>query len=150
MKFKVWDKVRLTREAISHKLKESMSIKYSIVLWSTVDEVSADKMYLVNYIWYSEEDLELVPEEPEFEYGEEIEVFTYDNKLWKKKIFIYKIPWNVWCAYACVHWNNIDEYKKWYSFEVELWRTARKLKPQLTRKEIAEKFGVSEDFILVD
>lgn len=121
-------------------------MKYSIVLWSTVDEVSADKMYLVNYIWYNEEDLELVPEEPEFKYGEEIEV-TNDGNNWLKRIFITK---SKECRYVCVDYTCYNSFKNGRQYTVAFYDSARKLKPTLSRKEIAEKFWVGEDFVLID
>ena len=83
MKFNVGDKVRLTREAISYKLREQHTIKYSIILWEKITDISEwDNMILVDHIWYKTEYLELVPEEPEFDCWEEIEV-SHDKKRTK-------------------------------------------------------------------
>lgn len=46
-----------------------------------------DNMILVDHIWYKTEYLELVPEEPEFDYWEEIEV-SHDKKERNKRIFL--------------------------------------------------------------
>ena len=88
MKFKVGDVVRLTREAISYKLREQHTIKYSIILWEKITDISEwDDMILVDYIWYKAEHLELVPEEPEFKLWEEIEVKYEGDDKWSKPIF---------------------------------------------------------------
>lgn len=56
MKFNVGDKVRLTREAISYKLREQHTIKYSIILWEKITDISEwDDMILIDYIWYKTE-----------------------------------------------------------------------------------------------
>ena len=150
MKFKVGDKVRLTREAISYKLREQHTIKYSIILWEKITDISEwDDMISVDYIWYKTEYLELVPEEPEFEYWEEIEVGDEDWRR-EKRIFLLKIPWNVIDPYVVVEWGNNERFQFGGSYDVEVWRYARKPRSSLTRKEIAEKFWVSEDFVLVD
>ena len=105
-------------------------------------------MILVDYIWYKTEYLELVPEEPEFEEWEEIEV-SYDKKERDKRIFLTKLP-GAFDPYICVY--EIDEcfYGTGEKYRTQTYKYARKLRPSLTRKEIAEKFGVAEDFVLVD
>lgn len=150
MKFKVWDKVRLTRETLLRMRHDWLSL-----LWPSefvVVKVYWDKVFYedVDLLYIRDGCLELVPEEPEFEYGEKIEVWDWSSDKWYKRIFIYKIPWKVWIAYACVSKHKEGDFKSWKTFEVDLRKTVRKLRPQLTRKEIAEKFWVSGDFILIE
>lgn len=151
MKFKVGDRVRLTREGMRRMSAE----------WAYIDDIFVDgsmikriKDELVCVKWTNklihESHFELVPENPEFEYGEEIDVYSYYDKSWVKAIFISKIPWNVWCKHACVTPSTEEKFKTWETFEVQLWRTARKPCLQITRKEIAEKLWISEDFVLID
>lgn len=148
MKFNIGDKVRLTREAISYKLREQHTIKYSIILWEKITDISEwDNMILVDYIWYKTEYLELVPEEPEFDYWEEIEV-SHDKKERNKRIFLIKLA-DTFYPYTCVADGDECFYGTGEKCRTQTYKYARKLRPSLTRKEIAEKFWVSEDFELI-
>ena len=152
MKFKVWDKVRLTREAIEESVRRNWCVNYSAVIGWEVIRSDEDQSF-ISTAWQGypllNQDLELVPEEPEFEEGEMIEV-SDDWKEWERRIFLYYIP-NVPDKYLCVHKNYEGVYLQgWDRYYYQVWLYARKLKSQLTRKEIAEKFWVSEDFTLVD
>ena len=148
MKFNIGDKVRLTREAISYKLREQHTIKYSIILWEKITDISEwDDMILIDYIWYKTEYLELVPEEPEFEYWEEIEV-SHDKKERNKRIFLIKLV-DTFYPYTCVADGDECFYGTGEKYSTETYKYARKRRPSLTRKEIAEKFGVDEDFELI-
>ena len=152
MKFKVGDKVRLTRNAIEESVRKNWCVNYSAVIgWEVIrtDEtqsfISTDErgFPLLN------QDLELVPPKPEFEFGEEIEVGDDDWRR-EKRIFLLKIPWNVIDPYVVVEYGDNERFQFGESHDVEVWRFARKAPPKLSRKEIAEKFWVSEDFVLVD
>lgn len=148
MKFNIGDKVRLTREAISYKLREQHTIKYSIILWEKITDISEwDDMILVDYIWYKTEYLELVPEEPEFEEWEEIEV-SHDKKERNKRIFLIKLA-DTFYPYTCVAEGDECFYGTGEKYRTQTYKYARKRRPSLTRKEIAEKFGVDEDFELI-
>lgn len=148
MKFNIGDKVRLTREAISYKLREQHTIKYSIILWEKITDISEwDDMILVDYIWYKTEYLELVPEEPEFEEWEEIEV-SHNKKERNKRIFLIKLA-DTFYPYTCVADGDECFYGTGEKYRTQTYKYARKLRPSLTRKEIAEKFWVSEDFVLI-
>lgn len=148
MKFNVGDKVRLTREAISYKLREQHTIKYSIILWEKITDISEwDDMILVDYIWYKTEYLELVPEETEFESWEEIEV-SHDKRERNKRIFLIKLV-DTFYPYTCVADGDECFYGTGEKYRTQTYKYARKLRPSLTRKEIAEKFWVSEDFVLI-
>lgn len=97
-------------------------------------------------LWIPEKHLELVPEEPEFEYGEMIEVST-DNEHWLKRMFVAKSSTGM---HVCVNYTCEHAFINGRPYTTNFYKYARKLKPQLTRKEIAEKFWVNEDFTLVD
>lgn len=149
MKFKVGDKVRVTRDGLS-KQAESSFIKSYEISWWVIKKIVGDNILCPNNeYWYEEKYLELVPEEPEFEYWEEIEVGDDDWRR-KKRIFLLKIPWNVIDPYVVVERGSNERFQFGESYDVEVWRYARKPRSSLTRKEIAEKFGVAEDFVLVD
>jgi len=149
MKFKVGDKVRVTRDGLS-KQAESSFIKSYEISWWVIKKIVGDNILCPNNeYWYEEKYLELVPEEPEFEYWEEIEVGDEDWRR-KKRIFLLKIPWNVIDPYVVVERGSNERFQFGESYDVEVWRFARKPRSSLTRKEIAEKFWVSEDFVLVD
>ena len=106
-------------------------------------------MILVDYIWYKTEYLELVPEEPEFKYWEEIEVRDEIGGERKRVIFLCKTTANDTHQYitADISKKSFDNGAR---FNNNAWRFARKAPPKLSRKEIAEKFWVSENFVLVD
>ena len=149
MKFKVGDKVRVTRDGLS-KQAESSFIKSYEISWWVIKKIVGDNILCPNNeYWYEEKYLELVPEEPEFEYWEEIEVGDEDWRR-KKRIFLLKIPWNVIDPYVVVERGSNERFQFGESYDVEVWRFARNPRSSLTRKEIAEKFWVSEDFVLVD
>lgn len=86
-----------------------------------------------------------------FRYWEEIEV----SDTWVvryKEIFLAKREskhkWEYLCT-AIRLWKKFDSSEWW---QVKFWRYARNIRKTLTRKEIAKKFWVSEDFVsdLVD
>jgi len=149
MKFKVGDKVRVTRDGLS-KQAESSFVKSYEISWWVIKKIIGDNILCPNNeYWYEEKYLELVPEEPEFKYWEEIEVGDEDWRR-EKRIFLLKIPWNVIDPYVVVERGSNERFQFGESYDVEVWRFARKPRSSLTRKEIAEKFWVSEDFVLVN
>ena len=150
MKFKVGDKVRLTRKGI----KEIYGIwtdHNPVLIQGWVIEKIEDNLLSIGWTTklIHKDHFEPIPEETEFEYWEEIEVGDEDWRR-KKRIFLLKIPWNVIDPYVVVERGSNERFQFGESYDVEVWRFARKLRPSLTRKEIAEKFGVAEDFVLVD
>lgn len=90
--------------------------------------------------------LELVPEESEFKYGESIEV-SNNNENWYKRMFIAKSNSG---AYMGIDYSDPSGFVNGYTYTVWFYKYARKISLKLTRKEIAEKFWISEDFILVN
>ena len=149
MKFKVGDKVRATREGLAKQAENSFVKSYEISWW-TIKKIAGDAIYCPNNEYrYEEKYLELVPEEPEFEYGEAIEVKIDEWFPWVERPFIYFAKWNAIHPYITANINKA-QFDAWKKFDFQAFRYARKLKPQLTRKEIAEKFWVSEDFTLID
>lgn len=156
MKFKVGDMVRPTRDFLISWIEEIDSWEID---WGRPEYVEGFQVIKIenNFVYYEdseigfylESNLELVPEEPEFEYWEEIEVGDEDWRR-EKRIFLLKIPWNVIDPYVVVERGSNERFQFGESYDVEVWRFARKPRSSLTRKEIAEKFGVAEDFVLVD
>lgn len=149
MKFKVWDKVRVTREGLTKQADQSFVKSYEVSWW-TIKKIAGDKIYCPNNeYWYEEKFLELIPEEPEFKEGELIETRDEQNPR-LRRTYLTTIKWKDKNFYLCVSEASLERYKLWLSYNVCAWPYARKLKSQLTRKEIAEKFWVSEDFTLID
>lgn len=156
MKFKVGDMVRPTRDFLISWIEEIDSWEID---WGRPEYVEGFQVIKIenNFVYYEdseigfylESNLELVPEEPEFKYWEEIEVGDDDWRR-EKRIFLLKIPWNVIDPYVVVECGSNERFQFGESYDVEVWRYARKPRSSLTRKEIAEKFGVAEDFVLVD
>ena len=152
MKFKIGDKVRLTRNAIEESVRKNWCVNYSAVIgWEVIKTNETQSFISTDEQGYPllNQDLELVPEEPEFKYWEEIEVGDEDWRR-RKRIFLLKIPWNVIDPYVVVERGSNERFQFGESHDVEVWRYARKVPTQLTRKEVAEKFWVSENFVLVD
>jgi len=148
MQFKVRDKVRLTRDCLWAKILAGAKIDKQEVFWFPIEKMD-NSVITSPYPNYHESVIELVPEEPEFKYWEEIEVGDDDWRR-EKRIFLLRIPWNVIDPYVVVEcWDN-EKFQLGESHDVEVWRYARKAPPQLTRKEVAEKFWVSEDFELIE
>lgn len=148
MKFKVGDRVRLTRDCLWAKILAGAKIDKQEVFWFSIEKMD-NSVITSPYPNYHESVIELVPEEPEFKYWEEIEVGDEDWRR-RKRIFLLKIPWNVIDPYVVVERGSNERFQFGESYDVEVWRYARKPRSSLTRKEIAEKFWVSENFVLVD
>lgn len=151
MKFKVGDYVRPTRGVIISFAENNQLEDLEWIHGFEVVKIEEDKVFY----WQEQDEfyhknlLELVPEESEFTYWEEIEV-SDDEELWGKRIFLTKIPWETGRNYICVDSGYEQKFVEGKDFLRTEWEFARKLKPQLTRKEIAEKFWVSEDFTLLN
>lgn len=150
MKFKVGDMVRLTRKGI----KEIYGIwtdHNPVLIQGWVIEKIEDNLLSIDWTkkLIHKNHFEPIPEEIEFEYWEEIEVGDDDWRR-EKRIFLLKIPWNVIDPYVVVEWGSNERFQFGGSYDVEVWKFARKAPPNLSRKEIAEKFWVSENFVLVD
>ena len=148
MQFKVGDKVRLTRDCLWAKILAGAKIDKQEVFWFLIEKMD-NSVITSPYPNYHESVIELVPEEPEFEFGEEIEVRDQIGEKRKRVIFLCKTTANDTHQYI-----TADISKKSFDngalFCNTSWRFARKAPPQLTRKEVAEKFWVSEDFELIE
>ena len=148
MQFKVGDKVRLTRDCLWAKILAGAKIDKQEVFWFSIEKMD-NSVITSPYPNYHESVIELVPEEPEFKYWEEIEVRDEIGGERKRVIFLCKTT-----ASDTHQYITADISKKSFdngaSFHNNSWRFARKAPPKLSRKEIAEKFWVSEDFVLVD
>ena len=148
MKFKVGDKVRVTREGLA-KQAESSFVKSYEVSWWEIKKIVGDDVYCPNNeYWYEEKYLELVPEE-EFERWEIVEVWSNAGTRRVKRIFLCEIAWAKY-PYICVDDNSQENFLNWKPFLWAEWSKIRKAKWKLTRKEIAEKFWVNEDFELIE
>ena len=149
MKFKIWDKVRLTREAIARNPRIDFE-EYEISWW----EISSITDYWHYVIWksrsdWNENELEFVPEGPEFKRGEIVEVFSIPSDTWFKRIFVCEIPWATH-PYVCVDGVSSTMFREWKKFNITTRDKIRKIEQKLTRKEIAERFWVNEDFELIE
>lgn len=151
MKFKVGDKVRLTRNAIEESVRKNWCVNYSAVVGGEVIRVDETQSLIkTNDGKYPllNQDLELIPEKSEFKFGDIIEV-SNDTECWRRAPFIamsLEDREKKYIVAALLRWPEpVYDKVSFYSY-----RYARKIKPRLARKEIAEKFWVSEDFVLVD
>lgn len=132
MKFKVGDKVRLTREALYNKFSTPTEEE---IFGEEISDIDKDWYHTVEWFEddYLEQSLELVPEEPEFEYGEEIEVRDFTDRKWRKGIFVCKIPWPVSYKFLIVNPHQEKEFKEWLEFTTVNWKYARKRKNERKR-----------------
>lgn len=151
MKFKLGDKVRLTRNAIEESVRKNWCVNYSAVVGGEVIRTDETRSFVnTNEKGYPllNQDLELVPEELEFSLGDIIEV-SNDTELWQRHTFI-DVSVDGWerryIVAALLRWPE-PVYDKVIIYS---YRYARKIKPRLARKEIAERFWVNKDFELVD
>ena len=149
MKFKVGDKVRLTRKGIKEIYGIWTDHNPVLIQWWVIEKIEYN---LLSIDWTKKlihkNHFEPVPEEPEFEHWEEIEV-SHDKKERNKRIFLIKLA-DTFYPYTCVAEGDECFYGTGEKYRTQTYKYARKLRPSLTRKEIAEKFGVAEDFVLVD
>jgi len=148
MKFKVGDKVRVTRKWLA-KQADSSFVKSYEVSWWTIKKIAWDAIYCPNNEYrYEEEALELVPEKSEFKFGDIIEV-SNDTNCWRRAPFVamsLEDREKKYIVAALLRWPQ-PAYDK-VSFVS--YKYARKIKPRLTRKEIAERFWVEEDFVFIE
>ncbi len=149
MKFKVGDKVRLTREAIANN-ESSGNIRKEFIIETEVESVTEGWLIRVwgNSYW-SEEYLEHTPEGQEFGVWEKVEV-SINWRDWHIWMFVAKIQIVQKSIYITASTDQLEKMHYCKFATVWIRRYVRKIKPRLTRKEVAEKFWVNEDFILVD
>lgn len=151
MKFKVGDKVRLTRNAIEESVRKNWCVNYSAVIgWEVIRTDETQSFVNTNEKGYPllNQDLEFIPEKSEFKFGDIIEV-SNDTECWRRAPFIamsLEDREKKYIVAALLRWPQ-PAYDK-VSFVS--YKYARKIKPRLTRKEIAERFWVNEDFELIE
>lgn len=150
MKFKVGDVVRLTRKGIKEIYGIWTNHNPVLIQGWVIEKIDGN---LISIDWAKKlihkDHFELVPEEPEFEFGEEIEVRDEIGGERKRVIFLCKTTVNDTHQYITADISK-KSFDNGAGFHNNSWRFARKAPPKLSRKEIAEKFWVSEDFILID
>ena len=149
MKFKVGDIVRIKREALNESNFTNIP-RMELLIWTEIEDISGWWFVrLLKNCYLYESCIELVPPKPEFEFGEEIEVRDEIGGERKRVIFLCKTTANDTHQYITADISK-KSFDNGASFHNNSWRFARKAPPKLSRKEIAEKFWVSEDFILID
>ena len=100
MQFKIGDKVRLTRDCLWAKILAGAKIDKQEVFWFSIEKMD-NSVITSPYPNYHESVIELVPEEPEFKYWEEIEV-SHDKKERNKRIFLIKLADTFYPYTLCV------------------------------------------------
>lgn len=147
MKFNIGDKVRLKREELIKLAKEwtELTSKDEFI----VSEIEWELVWHIEdgvKIFRLEGRLELV--ECEFSLGQKVEVS--DNWKERKKMTYIRTEEGNWpYKYTTVtpsRWTYPENDSVYFSSR----KYIRKIKDRLTRKEIAEEFGVDEDFIIED
>lgn len=153
MKFNIGDKVRLTRKWIlSHlrnintKEEDWLELAKRLINWFEICQRDVSLMYGdENGYYVKEEHLELV--EDEFSLGQQVEV-SDDWEKWIKLIYVKTAihNWsNKYITASPCRWSCTKDDSVYFNIR----KYIRKVKDKLTRKEIAEKFGVDEDFELI-
>lgn len=154
MKFNIGDKVRLTREWIIAHLRwintteeDWLELAKRLINWFEVCYRDINLIYGdENDYRIKEEYLELMAEEG-FERWEMVEVWSYEEEKRVKRFFLCEAIWAKY-PYICVDIASEMKFKNWGKFQTGEWDKIRKI-TKLTRKEIAEKFGISESFELI-
>ena len=149
MKFKVGDIVRIKREALNESNFTNIP-RMELLIWTEIEDISGWWFVrLLKNCYLYESCIELVPLKPEFKFGEEIEVRDEIGAERKRVIFLCKTTANDTHQYitADISKKSFDNGARFHN---NSWRFARKARPKLIRKEVAEKFWVSEDFVLVE
>lgn len=151
MEIKIWDTIRLKREAIKEYIENDRYLTDDLLIdWAVVTKVEKESVWAKNDSVYilNKEYVEVIPEESQFEYWEEVEVYSNREEKRVKRFFLCEARWAK-NPYICVDSHTEDEFKNWEKFEIAEWDKIRKI-PKLTRKEIAEKFWVSLNFELIE
>lgn len=138
--------VRLTREALFDIAWNRWLFHKSEYKWFVITAIEWNMVFNKHITSRSFRKYELIPEEPEFEFWGEIEVRDEMGAGRKRVIFLCKTTANDTHQYITADISK-KSFNNGARFHNNAWRFARKAPPQLTRKEIAEKFWVSEDFI---
>lgn len=153
MKFNIGDKVRLTRKWIIRHLswtnttvEDWMELMDKLINWFEIKYRYENLTYWLddNYN-IKEEHLELVEEE--FSLGQQVEV-SDDWEKWIKLIYVKTAihNWlNKYITASPCRWSCTKDDSVYFNIR----KYIRKVKDKLTRKEIAEKFGIDEDFELI-
>ena len=151
MWFKIWDMVRPTREYFINLIEDSDVKHLEYPNWFQIIKIDGNKIYYDNegFSFHRASDLELVTEEPEFKRWEIVEVWSNAEGRRVKRIFVCEAIWAKY-PYICVSDGSQEEFMNWKPFLWAEWDKIRKPKWKLTRKEIAEKFWVAEDFELIE
>ena len=153
MKFNIGDKVRLTRKWIIRHLswtnttvEDWMELMEKLINWFEIKYRYENLTYWLNDNYnIKEEHLELVEEE--FSLGQQVEVSDdWENR---EKAFYIKILEIASDYRYIVAYPRRWEYGESDRIAFDNMKYIRKVKDKLTRKEIAEKFGVDEDFELI-
>lgn len=154
MKFNIGDKVRLTRKWILFHLRhintteeDWLELAKRLINWFEICQRDIGLVYAdENGYYVKEEHLELV--EDEFSLGQQVEVSDdWENR---EKAFYIKILEIASDYRYIVAYPRRWEYGESDRIAFDNMKYIRKVKDKLTRKEIAEEFGVDEDFILTD
>lgn len=147
MKFNIGDRVRLKREVLVDMAKKCLKLTskdefvVSEIEWGLIWHVEDGVK-----IFRSEWRLELVEEE--FSLGQIVEV-SGDWEEWEKSTYVKTATdnWkNKYITVSACRWDCPETDLVYFTNR----KYIRKIKDKLKRKEIAEKFGVNEDFIIED
>lgn len=151
MEIKIWDTIRLKREAIKEYIGNDRDLTDALLIdWAVVTKVEKETVWAKNDSIYilDKEYVEVIPEEAQFEHWEEVEVYSQREEKRLKRIFVCEAIWAKY-PYICVDIDSEMEFKNWEKFQTAEWSKIRKI-PKLTRKEVAEKFGVSLNFEIIE
>lgn len=151
MEIKIWDTIRIKREAIKEYLENDRDLTEALLIdWAVVTKIEKETVWAKNDSIYilDKEYVEVIPEGAQFEHWEEVEVYSQREEKRVKRFFICEAIWAKY-PYICVDIDSEMKFKNWEKFQTGEWDKIRKI-PKLTRKEVAEKFWVSLNFEIIE
>lgn len=109
---------------------------------------SVDYYHKNKYTIYSIDDL-LDFYHPQLDRGEKVLVKNEESEKWKERIFVSEIKGSEF-PYVCVIPDSEYKFIEGELFRTSDWKYIRRKENAVTRKEIADAFGLSEDFEIID
>ena len=160
MKFNIGDKVRLTRKWILFHLRhintteeDWLELAKRLINWFEICQRDIGLVYAdENGYCVKEEYLKLVERKDEDNEMSFKKVQVSNDKInWRRLWYIWMNKNNEEYPYICARKiENNTLFIEWMLIDITHWKYIREDYKYLSRKEIAEEFGVDEDFILTD
>lgn len=153
MKFNIGDKVRLKREKLVDMAKKCLKLTSSDEFTISLREWE--------FVWHEEGEIKILRSEESLEL---VERKDGDNEMLFKKVQVsndkinWRRLWYIWMnknnegyPYICARKiENNTLFIEWMLVDITHRKYMREDYKYLSRKEIAKKLGIKEDFVLID